>query len=86
MLALGDRFVAWGPMASGAEPADVDEVLARGCIGVSLPSAALADRDALESIGPVLERIEERGVPLFVHPGGFAPRLPSSRTRSGGQR
>lgn len=78
VLAFGDRFVAWGPVAvRSPDPADVDAVLARGCIGVSVPSGALADRDALESIGPVLERVEARGAPLFVHPGGFAPRLPS---------
>ena len=78
VLALGDRFVAWGPVGVRApDPSEVDAVLARGCIGVSLPSAALADRDALESIGPVLERVQELGAPLFVHPGGFAARAPS---------
>jgi 6-methylsalicylate decarboxylase len=78
VLALGDRFVAWGPIGVRTpDPDDVDAVLARGCIGISLPSAALADGDALASIGPVLERLQERGAPLFVHPGGFAPRPPS---------
>jgi 6-methylsalicylate decarboxylase len=78
VLALGDRFVAWAPVAiREPDPGDVDAALSRGCIGISVPSAALADRDALESIGPMLERVEELGVPLFVHPGGFAPRLPS---------
>lgn len=78
VLSLGERFVAWGPVAiREPDPADVDAVLERGCIGVSLPSAALADRAALELIGPVLERVQERGVPLFVHPGGFTPRAAS---------
>jgi predicted TIM-barrel fold metal-dependent hydrolase len=78
VLDLGDRFVAWGPVGVRVpDPDDVDAVLARGCIGISVPSAALGDRDALESIGPVLERVQERGVPLFVHPGGFQPRPPS---------
>jgi 6-methylsalicylate decarboxylase len=77
-LALGDQFVAWGPIGiRQPDPAEVDAVLARGCVGISLPSAALADRDALEAIGPVLERVQQRDVPLFVHPGGFAPRQPS---------
>jgi hypothetical protein len=77
-LALGDQFVAWGPIGiRRPDPAEVDAVLARGCVGISLPSAALADLDALETIGPVLERVQERDVPLFVHPGGFAPRQPS---------
>jgi predicted TIM-barrel fold metal-dependent hydrolase len=78
VLALGDQFVAWGPIGiRRPDPAEVDAVLARGCVGISLPSAALADLDALEAIGPVLERVQERDVPLFVHPGGFAPRQPS---------
>ena len=51
VLALGERFLAWGPVPCAApEPAAVDEVLARGCVGVSLPAAALADRTALEAI------------------------------------
>jgi 6-methylsalicylate decarboxylase len=78
VLALGDRFVAWGPIGiRRPDPADVDAVLARGCIGISLPSAALADLDAFEAIQPVLERVQELDAPLFVHPGGFAARPPS---------
>jgi predicted TIM-barrel fold metal-dependent hydrolase len=78
VLALGDQFVAWGPIGiRRPDPAEVDAVLARGCVGISLPSAALADLDALEAIGPVLERVQALDVPLFVHPGGFAPRQPS---------
>jgi predicted TIM-barrel fold metal-dependent hydrolase len=78
VLALGDRFAAWGPIGiRRPDPADVDAVIARGCIGVSLPSAALADLDAFEAIRPVLERVQELDAPLFVHPGGFAARPPS---------
>src|ERR1700679_2010823 len=78
VLALGDRFVAWGPIGiRRPDPADVDAVLARGCIGISLPSAALADLDAFEAIRPVLERVQELDAPLFVPPGGFAARPPS---------
>lgn len=68
--ALGERFAAWGPLAlQESSPDDVDELLDRGCIGISIPAAALAGVDALEAVGPVLERIAVRGVPLFVHPG-----------------
>jgi 6-methylsalicylate decarboxylase len=78
VLSLGDQFVAWGPIGiRRPDPADVDAVLERGCVGISLPSAALADLDALETIGPVLERVQELEAPLFVHPGCFAPRQPS---------
>jgi predicted TIM-barrel fold metal-dependent hydrolase len=69
-LALSGRFAAWGPLAlDGADPDDVDRLLARGCIGVSLPAAALAGPDALALVAPLLERIQARGATLFVHPG-----------------
>lgn len=71
VLALGDRFAAWGPVPLDApDPADVDAVLARGCVGISLPACALAGPDALHAVRPVLERAQDHGVPLFVHPGG----------------
>jgi hypothetical protein len=75
VLALGPGFRAWGPIPARApEPAAVDAVLARGCVGISLPAAALADRSALEAALPVLEHAQACGVPLFVHPGGFPTR------------
>ncbi|MFZ0041062.1 MAG: hypothetical protein WAK93_07135 [Solirubrobacteraceae bacterium] len=73
VFALGDRFAVWGPVALDTpSPSEVDDVLARGCIGVSLPAGALAGPQALEHIYPVLERVQSRGVPLFVHPGGVS--------------
>jgi len=70
VAALGGRFTAWGPLAlRDPDPDDVDRLLARGCVGISLPAGALTGVEALEAIGPVLERIAARGVPLFVHPG-----------------
>jgi hypothetical protein len=75
VLALGDGFAAWGPVPIAApDPADVDDVLARGCIGVSLPAGAIATRDDLDALRPVLERVHSHGVALFVHPGGVATR------------
>lgn len=71
VFALGDQFAAWGPLTTEMpEVADVDERLARGCLGLSIPATALAGPDALYRMGPVLERVQTRGVPLFVHPGG----------------
>ncbi len=68
--ALGERFSGWGPLATDRpQPGDVDRLLDRGCVGVSLPAGALAGAAALDALGPVLERIAHRGVPLFVHPG-----------------
>jgi predicted TIM-barrel fold metal-dependent hydrolase len=69
-LALGASFAAWGPIAlDGADPDDVDRLLARGCVGVSLPAEALAGASALALLAPLLERLEVRRAPLFVHPG-----------------
>jgi 6-methylsalicylate decarboxylase len=68
--ALGDRFAAWGPIALDRPSADdVDVLLDRGCVGISLPAGALIGADAIIALGPVLERIAQRQVPLFVHPG-----------------
>jgi len=71
--ALPTRFGAWGAIRLDApEPADVDDLLDRGFAGISLPATALATPAALALLGPLLERIELRGAPLFVHPGPVA--------------
>ncbi len=68
---LPGPFAAWGPVPlERPDPNDVDTVLARGCRGLSLPATALSGPDALYAAGPLLERAAERGVPLFIHPGG----------------
>ena len=70
VLPLPPEFAAWGPIAlDHAEPADVDKLLQRGCVGISIASGAIAGPDRLYRIGHVLERVAERGVTLFVHPG-----------------
>lgn len=70
VAALPGEFAAWGPIAlDGAEPDQVDELLARGCVGISVPAGALSGPYRLEQLGPVLERSAARRVPLFVHPG-----------------
>ncbi len=69
-LALGEPFGVWGSLAlDRVDPADVEAVLDRGCLGISLPAGALADLDGLNRLGPVLARLEHRGAPLLVHPG-----------------
>ena len=73
VASLGERFAAWGPVpVRDPDPQDVDTVLARGCVGISLPATALATRGGLEHLGPLLERVQEHGAPLFVHPGAPA--------------
>jgi hypothetical protein len=80
VAALPEEFLAWGPVAlDGLDPADVDRLLARGCIGISLPAPALAGQDALWRSSPVLRRAAERRMPVFIHPGsvggGHCPSL-----------
>jgi 6-methylsalicylate decarboxylase len=78
-LALGDPFEVWGAIAlDRLNPADVDSVLDRGCVGLSLPAGALAGLDGLARLAPVLGRLERRGAPLFVHPGPGPRRAPLS--------
>jgi predicted TIM-barrel fold metal-dependent hydrolase len=70
--ALPPEFAGWGavPLAEPEpDPASVDAALDRGCVGISLPAAALADPAAVERLGPLLARLEQRDAPLFVHPG-----------------
>jgi hypothetical protein len=78
--ALPSQFGAWGPVAL-EDPTgdDVDTVLACGCVGVSLPAGALSTPAALAAIAPLLERLQQRDLPLFIHPGpGLRERLSES--------
>ncbi len=80
-LAAGDQFGVWGAVAlDGAGAGDVDRVLDRGCVGLSLPAGALADVDALARVRPLLARLQERDAPLLVHPGDapWSPRVEAS--------
>jgi 6-methylsalicylate decarboxylase len=80
VAALPSAFGAWGPVAL-EDPTgdDVDAVLARGCVGVSLPAGALGTPRSLAAIAPILERLQQRDAPLFIHPGpGLHERLAES--------
>ncbi len=69
-LALGEPFGVWGALSlEDPDPDDVDRVLDRGCVGISLPAGALAGVDRLARLRAVLARLQRRGAPLFVHPG-----------------
>ena len=77
VFAAGDAFGVWGALpVHGARPEDVDTLLDRGAVGVSLPAAALAHPAAIEAAGPLLAALERRGAPLLVHPGPAAPPRP----------
>lgn len=69
-LALPGEFAVWAPFALDApDPDDVDTAVARGCVGASCPAGALASVHGLDTLRPVLRRLEELDAPLFVHPG-----------------
>jgi hypothetical protein len=69
-FALGPPFGVWGAVALDApDPADVDRLLSRGCVGISLPAGALAGTAELAHVRPLLRRIEGAEVPLLIHPG-----------------
>jgi predicted TIM-barrel fold metal-dependent hydrolase len=75
VAALPEEFMAWGPLAlDGLDPTDVDRLIARGCLGISLPAPALAGQEALWASSAVLERAAELRVPVFIHPGSVARR------------
>lgn len=68
--ALPEPFGAW----AAACVRDVDakataKDLDRGFVGLQLPANALADAAGYARCAPLLDLLEERGLPLFVHPG-----------------
>lgn len=62
ILELGGPFELWGAVLGAA---GVDEVLDAGALGITLPAPALLDGRA----DALLDRLEARNAPLFVHPG-----------------
>ena len=80
--ALGAPFGWWGAVALDRPVPDaVDRLLAAGATGISMPAGALASPRGLDRVGPLLERVERHGAPLFVHPGP-APWRPMAWTGS----
>src|SRR4051794_11370684 len=67
ILALGSPFALW---ASAVVPeTELASLLDRGALGACLPAAALAEDARAAEVTPVLDLLEARGRPLFVHPG-----------------
>ncbi|MDN3356935.1 amidohydrolase family protein [Actinomadura sp. DC4] len=69
-LALPAPFGAW----AAASVAEIDapglaSLLDRGLVGLQLPANALSDAAGYGHCAPLLELLESRGLPLFVHPG-----------------
>src|SRR5262245_64440498 len=79
VAASGGRLRAWAAAALDLPDAGaglVEPLLEAGFVGVSIPSEALASPAGIDHARPLLELLERRGRPLFVHPGpapGTAP-------------
>jgi 6-methylsalicylate decarboxylase len=74
VAALPEEFGAWAAVAL-AEPdaAALADLLDRGFAGACVAAGALGGPDGFDRLGPVLETLERRGAPLFVHPGPAPP-------------
>src|SRR3954471_14733993 len=71
ILELDSRtFSAWGSLAlRSPDPRAVDALLDRDFSCVTVPAGALGTREGLDRLYRVLNRLELRGAPLFIHPG-----------------
>jgi hypothetical protein len=70
LLELGAPFGVWGAVSlRPPDPAEVDALLDTGAIGISLPAGALTCELGIDRCAGLLERLEHRDAPLFVHPG-----------------
>ena len=71
----------WGAVPLAASAADVvaaaDRALDAGAAGVVVGAGALATPAGVERLGGLLDRLQERLAPLFVHPGP-APWTPAT--------
>lgn len=54
----------WNPRVD-----DLAEQLDKGAVGLQFPAGALASPAGFARVAPLLELLELRGAPLFVHPG-----------------
>jgi hypothetical protein len=75
--ALPAEFGAWAaPCLREPDPVELAPLLGRGFAGACVPAEALADAAGFDRLGPVLELLEARDAPLFVHPGPAPGTLP----------
>jgi hypothetical protein len=74
-LALPEPFGAWAAAClTDVDAGALSRELERGFVGLQLPATALLDDAGYENAGPLLEVLEEAGLPLMVHPGPVARR------------
>ncbi|GII00753.1 amidohydrolase family protein [Planobispora takensis] len=69
-LALPAPFGVWAATClADPDPVRLGAVLDRGAAGLQLPATAVGTQEGLRAVAPLLEVLEERDLPLFVHPG-----------------
>ena len=69
-LALPEPFGAWAAAClTDVDAAALSRELERGFVGLQLPATSLLDRAGYDNAGPLLDVLEEAGLPLMVHPG-----------------
>jgi predicted TIM-barrel fold metal-dependent hydrolase len=74
VTALPDEFGAWAAVGlAEPDPVALAELLDGGFAGACVDAGAIGGPDGLDRLGPVLETLERRGAPLFVHPGAAPP-------------
>jgi 6-methylsalicylate decarboxylase len=70
VLALAKPFAAWAAASlTDVDPGALRRLLDRGFVGLQLPANALCHERGYARAGPLLEVLEDAGVPLFIHPG-----------------
>jgi predicted TIM-barrel fold metal-dependent hydrolase len=70
VAALPARFGAWAAIGlAEPDPGVLGDLLDRGFAGACVAAEALAAPAGFARLAPVLDVLERRGAPLFVHPG-----------------
>ena len=73
---LPAEFGAWAATSvSEPDPTHLAGLLDRGFVGACLPAEALSSAAGFDRCGSLLELLDARGAPLFVHPGPAADTL-----------
>lgn len=68
--ALPEEFGAWAAVnLTEPDPRPLERWLDAGFVGACVAAQSLTTPAGLERLGPVLETLERRDLPLFVHPG-----------------
>jgi hypothetical protein len=81
---LPAAFGSWAAACvADPDPGELDARLDAGGCGLAVPAGAVAGAAELENCAPLLDRLEQRDLPLLVHPGpGPRARPPAPDARN----